>query len=108
MNKLIDDISLLSGIPATTCSKLKDLVVDIICHNIAEAIAEGKNSCSIDIILGSINLYWDNEIIRYKFIPYTSFEDKISEVLKTSSSPILKTLNLNIDTCISNIYKELM
>ena len=103
--KLIDDLSLLTGLSTNCLDKLNEIKRDVIAHNLFEQL--DSDNIILETDLGYISIYHDSEVIKYKFTPSSQFEKEIEEVIRTRKSPILKNCKININSAIVNTYKEM-
>lgn len=105
MNNLIDDLSVLTSIPADKLQKL----VDKSEYLIVDALAEGSSNNVVDIDIGIGNLQLiDSKVLEYRFIPSKSLEKSINKYLETGYNPLQDTLEKTLVTRIINVYKDII
>ena len=69
MYNLINDISILTTIPATTLNKLIDKTHYLICNDLIESINKKEDLVEIDVGIGTLQLKLIDNDVKYRFIP---------------------------------------
>lgn len=105
---LISDISLLTTLPDKTLRKLCDKSNECICHNVLESIQEGSSEVSIDISIGTIKIFIENDELHYRFIPSHRLEDMLIQAICTGKDPLVSHIEESLSAKILNTYKDLI
>ena len=108
MNRIIEDVSALTSISVNSLAQLNERVIESICHNVYEGILEGKNPIDMDLGFGTLYIKYEEDKIKYKFIPSKKLEESVSCTVKTKSSPIVAGLDIALRDRIENTYKNLL
>ena len=108
MNKLLEDLSILTTIPQKTLEKLVDKTYLCINSSVEETLLEDKNISEIDIGIGYLYILLDYEGIKNKFIPNQKLEDSIKKTFINKSNMLENTLEISLVDRISNTYKDLL
>lgn len=107
----LDDLSTLTRIPKPTLKNIFNTLEKEIGHQVYnELVLSEKNSISSDIGIGEliINLSDEEGFITYDFIPSKSFEKNIIQTLTGKESPLIKSIEKNLENKILSLYKELV
>ena len=78
---LIDDLSTLTTIPTTNLNQLTKKANYCICNCIEESSLNNDNITDIDIGIGKLSIYVENNNILYRFTPTKSLEDNIKKTV---------------------------
>lgn len=108
MNRLIEDISALTTISQNALSNLMTKVQFCICHCVYEGIIEGKNPVDIDIGVGTLYIKFEEDEIKYKFIPSKKLEESVSCTVMNKVSPLVDEVDATLKNRIENTYKNLL
>ena len=69
MNKLTEDLSVLTTIPEKHLEKIVDKIYYVISETVLEHLIEEKQVAEIDIGIGTLYIQLLENSIKYKFIP---------------------------------------
>ena len=107
MKRLLDDLSTLSTIPCQFLDKLKDKAEEIVAYDVFESVKNLENSASIDIGIGILLIYLENDSIYYKFKPSKSLDTRIRKSLKTGVPTLVEKIENVLSNKITKTYKDL-
>ena len=107
MTSLIQDLSTLTMIPELSLKKLAEKSKFIICHDVCETIASKKEETQIDIGIGTIAIFIDNDCLRYRFAPSPSLENALRNSVLEGENPLSCEIENALVNRIENTYKEL-
>lgn len=108
MNKLINDISTLTGVSANSLYELLDKSQIIIAHNVIENLIEENSLTTIDIGIGTLYIKLEDEHIKYKFIPSKNLEELVQKSVTSMSSPLSDRVDMVLNKRIEQTYKDLL
>jgi hypothetical protein len=106
MQNLINDLSTLTNIPLDIWEKFVNIAEMDIAHCAFETISSKEKSFSIDIGLGILYIKYEEDNIKYKFIPHESLEREVENALTCKSSPLVDIATKKLNTRLNNAYKE--
>ena len=106
MQNLINDLSTLTNIPIDIWEKFIDIAHMDIAHYAFETISQKETSLSIDIGLGILYIKYEDDNIKYKFIPHESLEREVEEAFVNKKSPLVEVSTKKLTTRLKNAYKE--
>lgn len=107
MQKLCDDLSVLTCIESKDINKLVTMSNSIISHYIEEAIRNKDMTLVIDIGLGTLSISNIEGKIHYKFIPSETFESTVSDTYNTGKSRLKLNIEKALGSRLTNTYKDL-
>jgi len=107
MIDIISDLNVLTTIPAPNLEQLADKVSWIICDAIAEANISHKSIAEIDLYIGKLSIYFDDENVKYRFTPSKALDASIKSTLVDGKSPLEKVIEDKLAKKIVNTYKDL-
>ena len=107
MNNLNQDLSQLTTIPRLQFDNINKVQTNLICHYVAEGLADQEQQVSVDIGIGTLYIKVDGEEIRYKFIPSHKLENGVKYAVVTKESPLVGDVESIIKDRICNAYKDL-
>ena len=108
MIDIVEDVSKLTLIPRTSLDCLIEKANYSICHSIEESQIENKTITEVNIGVGKISIFVDNETIKYRFEPSRSLEDSIKETVTSKKSPLVNKVEESLVDRITNVYKDLL
>lgn len=103
---ILTDLAALTTIPLTSLERLSNLVAASICHSVEESIIEGETTTLVDIGIGKLGIKLEDNIVLYKFIPSTDFEDSIKKTVLTGESPLTLKVEAALKDKITKTYKD--
>ena len=105
--KLMQDLSAISSIRSSVLSKLVDISEACLCDYLVEAKSSHSSCLEVNIGIGKlVFLLYDNSI-EYRFVPSSKFEQHIIKSLSSMKSPLLDTLETNLEDKILSTYKDI-
>ena len=108
MVNLIKDVSVLTDVSENTLNKFVPLCQYCIGHAIHEAECIRSDIAEIELGFGELHIKFDEDCVRYRFIPSKELEKTIVKTLTTHNSPIILKLESNLQEKIDRTYKELL
>ena len=107
MNNLNQDLSQLTTIPKLQFDNINKVQVNLICHYVAETVAEQESVTEIDLGIGTLYIKVDGEDVKYKFIPSHKLENGVKYAITTKESPLILDVESILKDRICNAYKDL-
>ena len=108
MSNILKDITTLTDVPENTLKKFIPIINACIGHSVHEGICMQTESIEIDLEIGKLCIRVDSVGIKYKFVPSKELEKLLVTTVTTNTSPILATLECNLQQKIERAYKELL
>ena len=108
MNNLIQDISKISTIPQSTLKKLQEKSQLLICNNISQSMLENSDVVQTDIGFGILYISYNDQQIKYRFVPNQKFQQMIKSTIKNKKSPLIVKIQDYLQKKITNAYKDLL
>ncbi len=108
MNKLLDDLSVLTTISPGTFSSLNDKAISCICHSVFENIQEKESLTTMDIGLGILYIKCEGPDIKYKFIPSKKLEEAVASTVVSRKSPLVAKVETALKDRVESTYKNLL
>lgn len=105
---ILNDLSILTTIPILNLNKLSTRSCEDMCHCVLESINSNEQVSSLDIGIGQIVVFVDDEQIKYKFLPSSEFEQMLIDSINSNKSPLTNTIEQSLQKRMINIYKELL
>lgn len=105
---LINDLSSLTTIPESALNKLQSKVHLIYYDKIIEDIKANKYPYELDISIGKLYIYNDEEVIKYKFIPNLEFETDLLNMINNKWNPLKEILEKTLVNKITHTYKDII
>lgn len=103
---LIDDLSTLTTIPTTNLNQLTKKANYCICNCIEESSLNNDNLTDIDIGIGRLSIYVENNNILYRFTPAKSLEDNIKKTVIEKHNVMTNIVENALTNKIINTYKD--
>lgn len=107
MIDIVNDLSLITTIPKTTLDRLNQKEILCICESVQESRLANESVSSMDIGIGTLHIKWDEESIKYRFVPSKALEQGIISTVVDGKNPFESAIEDTIVTKIVNTYKEL-
>lgn len=108
MSNITRDVSKLTTIPYATLSKLKDIEVACIGHDVYEGVLKNEQQITADVGIGELFIKITPEEIRYKFIPSSYLEETVRNSVVNKESPLVQKIERKLRDKVMNVYKELL
>ena len=105
---LLDDISATTNLSNKILYRLIKSAEFCICDSINEADSTGDEILNYDVGIGVLSFLLVGGAVRYRFTPSRSFEESITKTLEEKTSPLVPTLEFNLEQKIKMTYKELL
>ena len=105
--KLLEDLSIISGVAITNLDKLNSLQEDIIGHAVLESVLNKEPVVEIDIGIGLLYILLTDEEIKYKFIPSNRVQNSVQAAITKKKSSLTKRTDDTLSRRIMNTYKDL-
>lgn len=102
------DIAKLTGLSINCINSILTIEQDCICYAVQESLLSKKKYADIDIGIGLLTIYVEDDSIQYKFIPSHSLEEDILSTVNSGEAPMIHRLEDNLKNKILNAYKELL
>ncbi len=102
---IAQNMSLLSMVHKRDLDKIfrvEELIMGSYLHNCSD------HDVSFDIGIGSLIIYWDNEDIKFRFIPSERFSKTISESIDGDSDVLAKALEQSLAKKVDMSYKDFL
>lgn len=108
MNTYTQDISTLTTIPESAVKRLVKISSEYITHCIVESVLDKKETCEIDIGIGSLMVDINTEELKFKFIPSKTLQNNIYESIIDKNSKLALDVEDNLRDKIIYAYKNLI
>ena len=108
MNSIIEKESILTTIPEKSLKRLVDIQEYIINDIVEDTMLQGETSASIDIGLGTLMIKFEDNTLRFKFVPSAKFEESLIETIVNKKNILKLTLEKNLVDKIMHVYKDLI
>lgn len=103
---LMEDLSELTTIQLASLNRLVKQSMWIICDAVEAAVRNKDDSLDIDLGFGTLKIKFDNEEVKYKFIPKPTLENGIAKAIVEEQNPLQLALEKSLADKITNVYKE--
>lgn len=107
MNKLNEDLSVISSIPVMNLKKINAQTIGIISHYLLETLQNKDEICDVDIGIGILKMKVDGKSISYKFIPSPKLETSLIKTVITKEDSLEPMIEEALVRRITNHYKDL-
>lgn len=104
----LDDLSKLTNIGKSNYISIFEKLKFILAHHVEEMICENLNECHIDLNIGKLNIYLDDNSYRYDFEPSISLNDLLKGLLNGNNKVLAKNIDKQIEIRLKSAYKELL
>jgi hypothetical protein len=103
---LTEDLSTITTIQVTTLNKIIQKITWIIADAVENAVANKEDQVDIDTGVGIIKIKFDNQNVRYKFVPKQVLEETIAKTIVTEQNPLKIALETSLADKMVNVYKD--
>lgn len=103
----ISDLNILTTIPVSNLEQLANKISWIICDGVNEANISKNSMVDIDLYIGKLSIYFDNENVKYRFTPSKTLDVNVKATILEGKSPLEKIIEDKLATKIVNTYKDL-
>lgn len=107
-NILLEDIQKLTQIKPAVLKKIESLSKLCICDYINSLQNSTSDVIHVDIGLGNINILISDESVEYSFTPSKDLEKMVLHTLESNKSPLMSTLEDNLESRVKSTYKDLI
>ena len=107
MIDLLDDLSKLTGIKQFNLKKLCVLAELDIANSIYELMHE-SNNMSIDLGIGILSIYLQDDDIIYNFEPSNNLKKLVNETVSNNESHLTKIIENKLDDKVLRTYKDIL
>lgn len=105
-NDAIQDLSVITTFPYHTLKGIFSKLEDVISYNFQESLLNSQDFCELDIGIGKLIIGVDEEV-KIKFIPSSSLENDIVQVLEGKECSLVSNVEESIKNRIIGAYKDL-
>lgn len=105
-SSLKKDLSTLTTINESTLSKLTDKIEWCISDTVEKSIYQRDTEANIDMGFGHLIINFDNNQIRYKFIPSEHLEKVVIDTVVNETNGLVVTLEDSLIQKMTNVYKD--
>lgn len=107
MINMIEDLEILTTIPASTLKKLMTKEIYCIANALEESILNNEDVAEVDIGIGTLYIkYIDNEI-KYKFVPSAKLNDAVKTTVINKKNVLVDVLEPSLVNNFKTVYKDL-
>ena len=108
MNKLLEDLSVITTITQNALNNLVARSLTCIGHAVHESVLERESMTKIDIGVGILYITYEGSEVKYKFIPSKKLEESVNQVLISKKSPLTANVETTLKDRIEHTYKNLL
>lgn len=108
MNKILEDLNILTTIPLTALQDLKDKGIDCIAHSVLENVLSKNPLTELDIGIGILYIKLEDDSIKYRFIPSKKLEDTVASTILTKQSPVVSRVETALKEKVESTYKNFL
>ena len=107
MYSLIEDLSLLTTIPIPNITKLLGTKsIYCICSDVEETSLENKQITEIDIGIGILTIFVNDDSIQYRFTPSKKLENSVKKTVLNKHNPLIEKAEQTLTQRVVNAYKD--
>ena len=100
------DLSTLTTISESTLSKLNNKIIWCITDAVCKSVYNRDESTTVDLGFGKLTIKFDNNQIKYRFIPSSELEEAISSAVINERNPLVDALESSLVDKMTNVYKS--
>ena len=108
MIDLVEDVSNLTCVPDHILKKFVPIINYSIAHGVYETKISDKSTTVVNLSIGELHIQHENNSVKYRFIPSVDLEKLVAQTITTNRSPIVSTIEKNLEHKIKHAYKELL
>ncbi len=105
-SSLKKDLSTLTTINESTLSKLNNKAVWCITDAVCKSVYNRDDSAIIDMGIGKLTIKFDNNQVRYKFVPSKELEEAVTAAVLDERNPLVDALESSLVDKMTNVYKS--
>lgn len=106
MYNLVDDLAVLTTIPAGSINKLVEKAALCICNDLEESLLNNEDLASIDMGLGTLQIMFSNNELKFRFIPNRKLEAAARDTVLNKKNPLVDKVEQTLAQRITNAYKN--
>lgn len=106
MYNLVDDLAVLTTIPAGSINKLVEKAALCICNDLEESLLNNEDLTSIDMGLGTLQIMFSNNELKFRFIPNRKLEAAARDTVLNKKNPLVDKVEQTLAQRITNAYKN--
>ena len=107
MTSIIDDLEILTTIPANTLKKLKQKEIYCIADALEESILADQSVTEVELGIGILTIKHTKDDIMYRFTPSAKLNDAVKNTIINGKNILTDSLEVSLVNNIKNIYKDL-
>lgn len=107
MNRIVDDLSVLTNVAKYNLESMVNLSTNLISHAVFESVREQEPYTEVDIGVGTLYIKIEDDMIQYKFIPSTKLDNAVKDTVKNNRSRLTVTVEDTLGKRIMSTYKDL-
>ena len=110
MINIVNDVSILTGIPEKTLAKFFRKMVFCICEAVQESLTDENNFKDItelDIGIGKLYIKHVGKDIKYKFEPSENLEKAVKDTVEGKENLLIDFLDETLAKKFVDLYKEI-
>ena len=101
-----EDLSTLTTINESVFTKLVNKIEWCISDGVEKAIKSGENQANIDLDFGVLKIHFDNNEIKYKFVPSQKFEKILTNTIVNERNDLVLNIEESLVSKLTNTYKN--
>ena len=106
MHSLLEDLSTLTTIPLNNLNRLVDKAIWCLCDCVDESKLNKENITSVDIGIGTIDIFVENNTIQYRFTPSRKLETSVRNTVVEGKNPLIETAEDKLTKGMLEIHKS--
>lgn len=100
------DLSILTTINEATLGKFTDKIEWCISDAVEKSIYQRDVEADIDVGIGHLIINFDNNQIKYRFVPSEHLENTIVDTVVNETNGLVVTLENSLIQKMTNVYKD--
>ena len=105
-SSLKKDLSTLTTINESTLSKMTNKIIWCITDAVCKSVYARDESAVIDMGIGKLTIKFDNDQIKYKFVPSKDLEESVTNAVINERNPLVDALESSLVDKMTNVYKS--
>lgn len=107
MNRLVDDLSVLTNVAKYNLESMVNISNSLISHAVFEAMNNHEPYTEVDIGIGILYIKFEGDLIKYKFVPSTKLEHIVKDTVKNNRSKLTVSVEESLGKRVMSTYKDL-
>lgn len=108
MNKLTEEMAVLSTIQKKNLEKLSEIAIYCIVEDVKEATLDNNDLVKIDIGIGELLINSKDNTLKFKFIPGAKLVDECVNAIKHKQNLLDLALESSLIEKVENLQKEVL